>query len=111
MTEDDSPTEIQMVPIDRIYFLGPPRERKNDTLEDLVSSIRTIGLKKPITVTPCYEEDPSKGYFLMCGARRIMAFKLLGKTHIPAEIFKVSVDEEFLKFLVQHFPLRRGPLH
>ena len=42
---------LQMIPIDCIEVLNP-RERNNRIFEVIVDNIKTLGLKKPVTVTP-----------------------------------------------------------
>jgi ParB family chromosome partitioning protein len=85
------PTEMKMIPIDLIETLNP-RERNAKVFEDIVANIRTIGLKKPITVTLRKRSDGTERYLLICGEGRVKAFKALGQTSIPALV--VTVDDE-----------------
>ena len=77
------PTELQMIPIDRIEVLNP-RERNNRIFEVIVDNIKTLGLKKPVTVTPRPGPEGDVRYMLICGEGRLKAFKALGETQIPA---------------------------
>ena len=51
---------LQMIPMDRIEVLNP-RERNNRIFEVIVGNIKTLGLKKPVTVTPPSVSSVSKG--------------------------------------------------
>jgi hypothetical protein len=44
-------SELRMIPLDRIEVLNP-RERNSRVFEQIVGNIQSIGLKKPIIVTP-----------------------------------------------------------
>ena len=46
----DTPESVTLVPIDRIEVLNS-RDRNMKVFEEIVDNIRSIGLKKPITVT------------------------------------------------------------
>jgi ParB family chromosome partitioning protein len=56
-------------------------------IEDLLGSIRKIGLIQP----PVLMANPS-GYTIVCGFRRIAACRKLGFSGITARVFKKSVD-------------------
>ena len=45
----DTPESVTLVPIDRIEILNS-RDRNMKVFEEIVENIRSIGLKKPITV-------------------------------------------------------------
>jgi ParB family chromosome partitioning protein len=45
------PSELRMIPLDRIEVLNP-RERNSRVFDQIVGNIQSIGLKKPIIVTP-----------------------------------------------------------
>lgn len=98
---------VTMVPIDRIEILNS-RDRNMKVFEEIVENIRTIGLKKPITVTERQsddEEEPS--YLLVCGEGRLNAFRLLGETHIPALVIDVNDEDAFIMSLAENIA-RRG---
>jgi len=102
-----TPDSVTMVPIDRIEILNS-RDRNMKVFEEIVENIRTIGLKKPITVTerhPDNEEEPS--YLLVCGEGRLNAFRLLGETHIPALVIDVNDEDAFIMSLAENLA-RRG---
>ena len=64
MTE--STRELRLIPIDRIEVLNP-RERNEETFDEIVDNIAKIGLKKPITVSPRQGEDGNECFLLVCG--------------------------------------------
>lgn len=49
MTPKHRTSEVRMIPIDLIDVLNP-RDRNKRVFEEIVGNIKTIGLKKPITV-------------------------------------------------------------
>jgi len=100
------PGEMTMIPIDKIDVLNP-RERNKGAFEEIVGNIKTIGLKKPITVTrrPC----PSGGerYLLICGEGRMKAFRSLGEKTIPALVVNVSDEDAFIMSLAENIARRK----
>jgi len=101
--------EVIMIPIDRIRVLNPrPRDKKK--FEQIVQSIKNLGLKKPIQVslrTP--EEGTEPGYDLVCGQGRMEAFLVLGHRDIPAIVVKVPREERLLRSLVENMARRLPP--
>lgn len=93
---------VQDVPLDLIDILNP-RERKQKVFQELVSSIRLLGLKKPITVT-----RRGGRYLLICGQGRVEAFRALGQTSIPAIVVETSDEGAFVRSLVENIA-RRPP--
>ncbi len=51
MTARHTTSEIRMIPLDQIDVLNP-RERNAKVFGEIVGNIKTLGLKKPISVTP-----------------------------------------------------------
>lgn len=77
--------EIKEVPIDSIRT-NPHQPRKQfnqDELEDLASSIKSVGLIHPPVVRPYAD---GQGYELIAGERRMRAAAKAGLTHIPVLI-------------------------
>lgn len=98
-------SKVPMVPLDRIRILNP-RDRNQRVFEGIVDSIRKVGLKKPIVVTP--RTDETGGYFgLVCGEGRLKAFKILGEEAIPALVIDVSDEEAFVMSLVENIARRK----
>ena len=67
------------------------RIRNNTNVEDLIKSIRSTGLLKPVVVAPAAAD----GYFvLLDGFRRLLACAKVGKNNIPCIVnTKVNVPE------------------
>jgi ParB family transcriptional regulator, chromosome partitioning protein len=65
-----------------------PRDRSHAdpaALDDLIRSITTIGLRQPIEVFGLMQDDNQPHpYGLISGYRRLMAFRALGRSTIPA---------------------------
>src|SRR5438552_1096398 len=80
---------VVTVPISAIKVLNS-RERNQGRFRELVQSVATLGLKRPITV--CKREGPA-AYDLVCGERRLDAFIALGQTDIPALLVDAAADD------------------
>jgi ParB family chromosome partitioning protein len=102
----DTPDSVIMVPIERVEVLNS-RDRNMKVFEEIVENIRTIGLKKPITVTERDGADGKPAFLLVCGEGRLNAFRLLGETHIPALVVNVSDEDAFIMSLAENIA-RRG---
>lgn len=104
MNDDVQPNQqIHMVPIDVITVLNP-RVRNKKVFHDLVNSIATLGLKKPITVSL---RGDGSGYDLVCGQGRLEAFQILGQKKIPAVVIQASKDDCFVMSLVENLARRQ----
>lgn len=101
------PIKIQMIPIDRVDVLNP-RERNGKVFEEIVGNIKTIGLKKPITVTPRKGPDGEERYLLVCGEGRLKAFKSAGEAKIPAIVTEVSDEDAFIMSLAENIARRQN---
>ena len=102
----DTPDSVTMVPIERIEILNS-RDRNMKIFEEIVENIRSIGLKKPITVTEREGSDGAPAFLLVCGEGRLNAFRLLGERHIPALVVNVSDEDAFIMSLAENIA-RRG---
>lgn len=98
--------DIRLIPIDRIHVLNT-RERNPVVFEEIVENIKTIGLKKPITVTPRKGEDGAERYLLICGEGRLKAFCKLGETRIPALVVDVDNEDAHIMSLVENIARRK----
>ena len=101
-----TPDTVTLVPINRIEILNS-RDRNMKVFEEIVDNIRTIGLKKPITVAERPGDDGDPRYVLVCGEGRLNAFRILGETHIPALVVDVSDEDAFIMSLAENIA-RRG---
>ena len=91
---------IREVEISAIEVLNP-RERNQKVFQELVESIRLLGLKKPITVAERSGPDGPR-YVLVCGQGRMEAFQALGQVAIPAQVIEATDDEAFVMSLVEN---------
>lgn len=70
-----------------------PRTRfDEESLKELASSIRQLGIVQPLTV----REIPGGRYQLIAGERRLRAAKLAGITHVPAYV-RTADDQAMLE--------------
>lgn len=95
-----------MLPVGSIQVLNP-RDRNQRGFESIVESIRNVGLKKPIIVTPRPAEDGQLAYALVCGEGRLSAFRVLGETHIPALVVEASDEDAYIMSLVENVARRK----
>lgn len=98
--------EIREIEIDRIEILNP-RERNQKVFQEILASIRALGLKKPITVTPRGAGEDER-FILVCGQGRVEAFQALGQTTIPALVVEATDEDAFVMSLVENIA-RRHP--
>lgn len=99
-------TRVQMIPIDRIVILNP-RVRNRRKFMEVVESIRTVGLKRPIRVNTMVDSDGQRSYGLACGQGRIEAFRELGRTEIPAIVTEATEEECLVMSLVENCARRQ----
>lgn len=106
MNSEFEARQVLMLPVDRIQVLNP-RDRNRRGFESIVESIRSVGLKKPIIVTPRVGEDGQPIYTLVCGEGRLTAFGLLGETYIPALVVDASDEDAYIMSLVENIARRK----
>lgn len=99
-------TRVEMIRIDRIIILNP-RVRNRRKFLEVVESIRTVGLKRPIRVNTMIGPDGRDSYGLVCGQGRIEAFRELGRTEIPAIITEATEEECLVMSLVENCARRQ----
>lgn len=102
MTQSEQPGEVRMIPISQIEVINP-RERNGRVFDEIVTNIKTIGLKKPILVTPRATASGVEKYLLVCGEGRLKAFRSLGETTIPALVVSVSDEDAFIMSLTESY--------
>jgi ParB family chromosome partitioning protein len=101
----DAEQRVAMIPIEQIRVLNP-RCRNKVKFKQIVTNIRNIGLKRPITVSHSSSND-GKRFDLVCGQGRLEAYVALGQEEIPAIIVKVSREDCFLMSLVENLARRQ----
>ena len=107
MIDKHPETRLEMIPLEQIDVLNT-RDRDKKIFEEVVKNIISIGLKKPITVTPRISMDGSRRFLLICGEERFNAFRSLGETEIPALIVDVSDDDAFIMSLAENIARRQA---
>lgn len=98
-------TSIQNIPIDRINILNP-RERNKRIFRDMMDNITKVGLKRPITVTPCKVFVEGKDYDLVCGQGRLETFIACNEKYIPAIVIDASEEDALIMSLVENLARR-----
>ena len=98
----DAAADIRRIPIASITVLNP-RLRGKKGFRELVASIATLGLKKPVTVR---SKQNGRAYDLVCGQGRLEACKELGETEIPAIVVEASEEDCFVMSLVENLARR-----
>ena len=72
-------------------------------LQELCHSIVASGLLQPVTVR---KHPQGQGYELIAGERRTMAFKMLGREHIPAIVEEYTDEESAVLALIENLQRR-----
>jgi ParB family chromosome partitioning protein len=87
-----------LVPSDILPNAAQPRTSfVQEDLDELVASIREVGVLQPIVVRPIADARPGEPqYELVMGERRLRASKLLGLDSIPA-VVKNTADDAMLR--------------
>lgn len=98
--------EVHMIPLEHITVVNP-RERGKRKFKQIVDNIASLGLKKPITVTPKETASGVEEYYLVCGQGRYEAYKILGEREIPALVVHVTKEELLLMSLVENLARRQ----
>ncbi len=98
---------IVLIPIEDIHILNP-RVRNQIIAEEIRQNIRSVGLKRPITVALRKDVKNGKKYDLVCGQGRIEAFIAAGETEIPAVVREVSEEDAHIMSLVENIARRNS---
>jgi ParB family chromosome partitioning protein len=105
VSENKKSATVQVIPVDRIDVLNT-RDRNGTVFGEIVDNIKTVGLKKPISVTPRIAPDGSERYLLVCGEGRLKAFRALGEASIPAMVIDVSDEDAYIMSLAENIARR-----
>ena len=98
---------IVLIPVEEINILNP-RVRNRIIAEEIQQNIKTVGLKRPITVSPREDNKNGKKYDLVCGQGRLEAFLAAGEREIPAIIRDVSKEDAHIMSLVENIARRNN---
>lgn len=98
--------EVRLIPISRIRVLNP-RARDKKKFGEIIENIKTVGLKRPITVRVIAgSKSGEENYEVVCGQGRFEAFKAAGALQIPAIIQPYGRKEALLASLVENIARR-----
>ncbi|MBU9276932.1 ParB/RepB/Spo0J family partition protein [Burkholderia gladioli] len=97
---------VVQIPVDRLRVLNP-RARNPYFFSQLVESIASVGLKRPITVAFGGRDDGGDWHEVLCGQGRLEALKALGETKIPCRVVEASDVERYLITLAENIARRR----
>lgn len=98
---------IILISIEDIHILNP-RVRNQIIAEEIRQNIQSVGLKRPITVSPRNNAKGDKKYDLVCGQGRLEAYISAGETEIPCVVRKVSEEDAHIMSLVENIARRNG---
>ncbi len=80
----------------------PRVDIRQDTLEDLASSIRAQGVVQPIVVRPIGKEGGTQRYEIVAGERRWRAAQLAGLAEIPAVVKDIPDEAAIAMALIEN---------
>ncbi len=106
MSKQQKSSKVIMIPIEKINILNP-RVRNKKVFAEITDNIAQVGLKRPITVTPCHSKEPGKEYDLVCGQGRLEAFLACGQTEIPAIVIHADEEQALIMSLVENCARRK----
>lgn len=95
----------QEIPVEQIVVINP-RQRDREQFDMNVTSIKDVGMMKPILVNDKFLERSGK-YELVFGEGRLLAHKQLGLATIKAEVITCDRKEAYVKSLVENIARTR----
>lgn len=96
---------VQLIPISQIRVLNP-RSRGKAKFQEMVNNIATVGLKRPITVSPRKDKDGQAYFATGCGEGRLKAYEALGQLKIPALVIDATDEDLLLISLTENLARR-----
>ncbi len=95
---------LQNIPLELLQRgqYQPRVDMRQDTLEDLASSIRAQGVVQPIVARPLRKNGKSQKYEIVAGERRWRAAQMAGLAEIPAVIREVPDDAAIAMALIEN---------
>lgn len=97
---------VALIPIAQIHILNP-RSRNKKIHRELIENIKTVGLKRPITVSRRTAPQGQLNYDLVCGQGRLEAFLSLEATEIPAFVINAVEEDCLVMSLVENVARRQ----
>jgi ParB family chromosome partitioning protein len=95
---------LRRIPVDLLQRgrYQPRADIRQDTLEDLASSIRAQGVVQPIVVRPIEGGDGKPRYEIVAGERRWRAAQLAGLDEIPAVVKSIPDEAAVAMALIEN---------
>jgi ParB family chromosome partitioning protein len=95
---------LRMLPLDLLQRgqYQPRIDMRQESLEELASSIRAQGVVQPIVVRPLDGDGPARRYEIIAGERRWRAAQMAGLEDIPAVIREVSDENAIAMALIEN---------
>lgn len=97
---------VALIPIAQIHILNP-RTRNKKVHRELIENIKTVGLKRPITLSRKASPQGALNYDLVCGQGRLEAFIALEATEIPAFLIDAVEEDCLVMSLVENVARRQ----
>ena len=96
--------KVVLLPLEEIARnpYQPRQEFRADAIQELSVSIEKNGLLQPVTVRKVAESR----YELIAGERRLLAFRALGRTHIPAIVEEYTDSQSATLALIENLQRR-----
>ena len=98
---DDSLRQIPLDLLQRGQY-QPRHDIRQDTLEDLASSIRAQGVVQPIVARPISSVEGEQHYEIVAGERRWRAAQMAGLEEIPAVIREIPDEAAIAMALIEN---------
>jgi len=105
MKTEQGSIRVEDIDISKVHILNP-RSRNKRLQQELIENIRTIGLKRPITVSRRRVPLGAFEYDLVCGQGRLEACLTLGQHTIPALIVQATEEDCLIMGLVENVARR-----
>ena len=96
---------VALIPISQIHILNP-RTRNKKVHRELIENIKTVGLKRPITLSRKASPQGPLNYDLVCGQGRLEAFLALEAKEIPAFVIDAVEEDCLVMSLVENVARR-----
>ena len=92
---------VRLVPLEQVKRnpFQPRTHFSHQELEDLIATIREHGLLQPLVVTPAGADGK---YELIAGERRFRALSILGETHVPVIVRKVTEQQQLELAIIEN---------
>ena len=95
---------LQMIPLEMLQRgrYQPRVDMRQDTLEDLATSIKSQGVVQPIVARPLRKNGKSQKYEIVAGERRWRAAQIAGLAEIPAVVRDVPDEGAIAMALIEN---------